>query len=374
MKRLGIITHYYNSTNYGGVLQAYALCHFLNEEGCEAEQICYDSRNNKLKKQSFKEVMANVIFKMFYENKWKKRKQSFKVFRDKVPHSKKVYNLETIEQCVNDYDIFVTGSDQVWNLKSYHPAYFLEFVPSNKCKMSYAASACTSHLDEEQQGFFCKKLHDFSGISVREKDTVTLLQPLVQQNIHWSVDPVFLLDKIKWDKLCSKRVINTKYLFCYFLGNDSIARKVAKQYAKKKKLKIVTISYINQRISKDMYKDYFLGDIHLIDVSPEDFLSLIRYADTVFTDSFHAVAFSTIYQKNFFVFERMDAVGMDSRIHSLMDIIDCNERFCINSNKNIDHILNCEPIDYESSMIPLEALKQKSYIYLKNSIGDCNEN
>ncbi len=369
MKKVGIITHYYRSKNYGGVLQAYALCEALRDQGYICEQICYDSSSAAPAANSAKVAAAHWLGKWLFGRKWGKRKQAFASFCDRIPHSHTVYTKDTIVQCADEYDVFVTGSDQVWNLKAYHAAYFLDFVSSGKRKLSYAASLCTDHLEEQEKDVFRNSLRDYEAISVREKNAVELLEPLVSKPVRWVADPVFLLTPSQWNQVCSPRMVLQEYVFCYFLGTDREMRNLARQYAAQKHLKLVTIPHVQQNISKAMTVDFGFGDIRLHETSPEQFVSLIRHAHTVFTDSFHAVAFSVIYNKEFFVFERANEAKMASRIHSVVESAGAEERFCTGERRRVGYILGCTPIDYAENKSTMEALKTDSVDFLSENIG-----
>lgn len=340
MKKIGIITHYYGSQNYGGLLQAYALCQKLNALGYDAEQIQYIHENTQelssvIRKWNMRRI-ANAVKIRFLRVKekefWgnmKKRSNVLEEFRTRIPHSLEVYSKDTISQSNDSYDAFITGSDQVWNMDWYDEAYFLKFV-ENKPKYSYAASVGTNELTAERQKLFKENLADYTKISVREKDSVELLQPLVKVEIQHVLDPTLLLSKNEWDEICFGKRIQEKYLFCYFLGEGIIERQLAREYADAHELKIVTLPFLNGQKRKC---DEKFGDVKLYDVSPGEFVSLIKYSDCVFTDSFHACVFSNIYEKNFFVFPRSGADKMSNRITSLLTLFNNQERFCDSSEK-----------------------------------------
>lgn len=369
MKRVGIITHYYNSRNYGGVLQAYALCRVLRDQGYDCEQICYDSSAGHHTKKTVKMRIADFLSTLLFKRKWERRRTAFARFREQIAHSKTVYTKDTVAQCADEYDVFVTGSDQVWNLKAYHSAYFLDFVSSDKCKLSYAASLCADCLDEDEKALFQNSLRDYQAISVRERDAAELLSPLVSQKVHRTVDPVFLLSSAQWDELCADRIVTNEYVFCYFLGSDPGERKLARQYAAKKGLTLVTIPYVHQRVEKEMSADFGFGDIRLHDVSPEQFVSLIKYAQAVFTDSFHAVAFSTIYRKDFFVFERANEQKMASRIRSILESVGAQDRFCVSEKRNVEYLLSRVTLDYDNNQTVIQSLTAESLRFLIENIG-----
>ena len=141
--KAAIITHYHNSNNYGGNLQAYALCRVLQNLGVEAEQLDFVKplpqkkkpalrKTGRLVKNSLAKIRNSPIAK-----KLKIRNRSIRSFnRDVIPHTNEVYTADTIANCIDNYDVFISGSDQVWQPVAYCPASGLNFVPSGKIKIS----------------------------------------------------------------------------------------------------------------------------------------------------------------------------------------------------------------------------------------------
>ncbi len=378
MFKIGILTHFYKSKNYGGVLQAYALVSYVNASFMRTEQICYKSNtvnfslphkedNKKIFLRYFspKKILRKLVF-FAKKNKLALRYNAFEKFYEYIPHSENVFNKHNVKNSTNNYDIFITGSDQVWNMTWFDPNYFLEFVPDEKKKIAYAVSMGHSSLTEEQKDYLKRVLPTFTAISVREKDMVDLLQPLTDKKIEWVLDPTLLLDKGDWDEICPERRIKEKYLFCYFLGHDERIRKLAKKHAKKNNLKIVNLPHLCG-IAK---ADIGFGNYKLYDVAPNDFISLIKYADCVFTDSFHACVFSGIYNKNFVAFNRHGMESMATRIYSLCELFECRDHFCDCEEKfNIDYIGRLEPIDYNKDFTLLKEMKERSIDFLKNNLS-----
>lgn len=383
--KIGIVTHYYNSDNYGGNLQAYALCRILQNMGEEPEQIQVPVRGiwldapkgvqkNKLESciwilSRIPGIIPRKIIRKKYEIKKRnqQRKDAFFHFnRELIPHSSQIYLDTNIQECVKEYDAFITGSDQVWNVTTYIPAFFLDFVPPCIPKFSYAASVGSKELTPIQKDMFIHSLKDYMGVSVREEDAVLLLQELSPVEVKWVLDPALLLDKKEWDKVCKERIIQTNYMFCYFLGDDETVRQAAKDYAKKHGLSIVTLPFLQGDYRKC---DAGFGDIARNDISPEQFISLIKYADYIFTDSFHAVVFSLIYKKQYFAFSRKGMVCMESRIYSLSKIFGTESRFCDTEEKvDICYMEGLEAIDYSKESECYLDLKQASVRYLEENI------
>ena len=366
MKRIGIITQYYNSSNFGGLLQAYALCEYLRSTGYEPKQIMYNqyldwkdlTRRNKNRNdcidyiiKKFKNFLVKVNNRIHGVSDIRvRRRNACKEFRDSIPHTNKLYDERNISECLNDFEAFITGSDQVWRPSLFCPAFFLSFVDgADKPKISYAASVNSELTDPRIRNIYSEKLKDFTTISVREKQDVGAIRSLTTTPVYWALDPVFLLSASQWKRVIQRSGITEPFLFCYFLGDGVKERTIAEEYAKKNNLRIVTIPYM-QKNYRECDKSF--GDVRLIDVSPNLFLSLIYESQYVITDSFHASAFSIIFNKPFIAFEREDHPEMSNRIMSLTSLFHCENRYCKNhqdSNLHYIETLDNGDINYQSS-------------------------
>lgn len=385
VKKVGVITQYYKSINYGGNLQAYALCFILNNMNCESEQICYAYKREKqnnifwvVARKGFGVLFGKVSHKLkalankkeIYKSAVLKRKAFYHFNSELIPHSKIVFTNETIATTKNDYDIFITGSDQVWNIDNYNGAYRLDFVPFEKNKMSYAAGVSSGKLQQKDKKIFRDTFKSYLAISVREKSAVGALQPLTNLQVEWVVDPTLLLTDKQWNEVCSQRKVQEKYLFCYFLGDPLIKVKNIIEFANRNGLKIVNFPYACGTSSS---KSDF-GDYRVYDASPQDFLSYVKHAEYVFTDSFHASVFSHIYKRNFFVFNRKGFKAMNDRIYSLTDLFDTGDRFCDSKEKcTLEYIESLPPINYDREFPKFEAMKEKSINFLKDNLKKAEE-
>lgn len=375
MKKIGIITIYNGSINYGGNLQSYALTKRLLNDNYIAEQISFNPKSISVRKNSlFKKIMnlpkilSNIIKLKKSSSVNTIKKLAFENFNKRIiPHSEKVYNRENINECVENYDAFITGSDQVWNFAWYNPEFFLDFVPSSKKKISYSASIGRDSLTEEQKEVFKNSLKDFDAVSVREPSSIKLIEDLSPVPVVSTLDPTLLLEREDWDKVSSKRLIEEDYIFCYFLGNYKKTRKLVNEFAKKYELKIAFIPYM----SGVALSDGKFGDYRLVDASPEDFISLIKHAKYIFTDSFHAVVFSHIYGKEFFVFNRDKRALMNGRIKDITSLFACQERYCdTNEKMALSYIEGLSPLDYTRETDEFLAKKRESIEFLENNLKD----
>ncbi len=368
--KVGIITHFFNNANYGAILQAYALTKEIETEGHEAEQIRYFWSPRNMKE---KNIAKKFLKKPYRTIKSLMRKLGYfggqrDIFPDwktrNIPQSKIVCYIDNIKMINKYYDCFITGSDQVWNYDWYNESFFLAFAKKNKKKIAYAASIGHEILDDYQKKVFKKHLKTFSAVSVRENSSVEMLKDISPVLVEHVCDPVFLLGKNEWEKVTDKRLVDEKYVFCYFLGNDMQIREIATEYARGKKLKTVEIDGVVVGESNCGF-----ADIRLNDVDPGGFLSLIKNAEYVITDSFHAMAFSAIFEKEVFVFERDNKKGMSSRISSLASILDCEEHFCNTKEKRTaEYLKGLEPINYAKGFEKLDIQIEKSKDFLKNAL------
>ncbi|MBO4697324.1 MAG: polysaccharide pyruvyl transferase family protein [Lachnospiraceae bacterium] len=388
MKKVGIITKYYNSANYGGLLQAFALAEYLNSCGYNAFQICFDEKLEKRKyrlttAERFREASLNEkigrinkkisagiekkLTRLIVEKKIEEKKKAVTDFRDAIPHSDKVYSVSALKELDDAVDCFITGSDRVWSEKSIGDPYYLSFAEKGK-KISYAASLRTNVLNETQRSALFESLRSFDAVSVREKETVGILQSVGIKNAEWVLDPTFLLPVSKWQTIAEseKPGIEEKYIFCYFLGDDVANRKLARKFARAKDLKIVTLPYANDKFC---FADLCFADFRDNKVSPPRFLSLIQNAQYVLTDSFHASVFSLIFHKQFFVFPRRKLEGSGTRIESLVSSLEIEDRFCTaKERRNSVYLCSAQDMDYSVIEEKLLNYRNQSKMFLQEAV------
>lgn len=353
MKKIGIISLYHNSRNYGGLLQAYALTQVLSKMGFDAEQIDYDNSN-----KSFWTIIKDAVKKMVRHSEKSElqndqlasidisaRNKCLDSFRmDEIKHSK-AYNNLSIKETVKLYDIFICGSDQIWNYY-FNNVYFLSFVPDNKMKISYAASMEGGIKKQKVHDWIIKQINRINYVSVREKELIDVLSA-TKNEVKYVLDPTLLLSEEEWGRKCAPIKTTERYILSYFLGNNVAQRKVTEQFAKKHGLKIYTIPFLNPTNTS---ADKNFGDKQLIEVGPYELLSYIKNAEYIFTDSFHVTLFSNLFKKEFFVFSREGKPNMSIRITSLLRIFSTEERFINGAVDDIiEHLCSLNEIAYDFS-------------------------
>ena len=366
--KIGILT-YQRAENYGALLQAFASVTYLRKLGYDAELIDYWPKYHE---RNYKVLFTNYFWNLSFGKKiayfvvtslslpWLlKRKNNFKNFMYKQLSIPSRITYRRDDFC-DKYDIVLYGSDQIWRKqKDFSHSFYDEwYFGSNniiaKKKIAMAASAGVLNITEKDQLFFQNQMKNFSTILVRENDLHTFLSSM---NIPSQVviDPVFLLDSQEWKAIAREQSKSNrqKYILFYNLlkTDESVefAEKIQKKYG-----------YEIKEINKGRRFRY-QGNRYVKSASVEEFLSLIRGAELVISNSFHGVAFSIIFEKQFY------AIGMrdkSERVNTLFGALDIKDRY-INDNDNIN--LDSK-IDYANVNTKLTELRNQFQVLLNISI------
>lgn len=360
MKKVGILT-YHSSDNYGSVLQAYALRKYLSGF-YDAEIIDYRKSEVKSLYKIFKPMNSkfNIITNFYnglYYKRLHKKKKAFETFRQRFLRlSKREINKKSeLDDFVKDYDALICGSDQVWNFDiiDFDTSFLLDFPQFAGKKIAYAASMGPKKKSKERVAEFKELFEDFDRVSVREEAAAEALSEVLEKPVERVIDPVFLLSKEEWKGLINETKIkeqNEDYVFCYFPGGVSKSlEKFSQELAKKLNCKRVLV------VSE--WRNIFRPGKKMYDCSPVEFVSLIKNAKAVCTDSFHGTAFSIIMDTPLYV--EMSGEKADARILNIVQM--ANKANCI-INKNEDY-------QKESSEDGLEEVIDYSKEFLQGSIG-----
>lgn len=377
--KIGILTYYYRNFNYGGILQAFALPKAIESLGYDCRQISYKgpAYNGKTKTERW-EFLKGTIISFIKKLNWpilkpkiERRYRAFSVFQNEIKHTQEIYSSKTLPQCVPLFDRFICGSDQIWNLKfTRDPSYFLDFVPPFKKKIAFGCSMGMSCLSEKDKAFFERHLTGFDAISVRESHAKTILAELIRdQPIHHVLDPTLLLTREDWDAVCPDRKIKGDYIFYYSFGLSRKQRSLVKQISEKTSLPIVTLPHVLWRFR---FCDVNFGDIKSYDDGPDGFVSLIKHAKHIFTDSFHGCVFSYIYHKPFYVFIRhkdSNKRSRNSRIYSLMELLHTENRV-VSKDQDWSEMDLEEHIDYGPADCIMAEKRRYSLEYLQKALSE----
>lgn len=386
--KVGIVTLFHHNYNFGGLLQAYALPVAIERYlGISAEQIDYvfepEEQTNIKDTVSLKKIIYSIgiiFFNNLEKNNFSRREKAFEQFMECIPHSKKKYVDDDISDSLKTYTKFICGGDQIWNdyqlIKWYRSldskVFTLQFVPENVKKISYAPSMAVLKVTDEFKKEFGKGINRLDAISVREKRSLFVLKEMTDKPIAVVVDPVLLLKKNDWMKVIQYPKMRNKYALCYLLGDNMSQRKGIKKFVSKVHCKIITFSNICHNIVRKC--DLFFGDIHDYTSGPREFLGLIKNAEFVITDSFHACVFSMIFEKPFVVFER-NKIGekgnMNSRIYDFLEEYHLESQLV--TEKELEDMEEIPQIDFTYAHAHWKKRREESLKYLENALKD-NQN
>ena len=359
---VGIIT-FHRAVNYGAVLQTYALQKALEKINVRSEVIDYRDNiiENRFKffyNKSLKRFVRDLLYYPVFSSKNKK----FEFFlKNYIKTTDKIYTNNEQLKTLQDFDKYITGSDQVWNYKltKWDKAYFLNFVKDNYKKCSYAASFGLNEIPSKEKDEYIKLLSQFNQISVRESKGAEIVYSLLKRRGMVDLDPTLLLDKKEWSSI-AKIPKEKDYILVFVMQKNDSTFKFAEELAKKKNCDIVYISDSLKRRVKAKYK---------YSVSPDEWLGYFLNAKYIITNSFHGLAFSINLNKDFFIeLQREPATG-NSRLENMLDTFNLRERLIVNAkNDNVD-----KKIDWNKVNKKMEECRQSSMSNLKKICFDLEE-
>lgn len=348
------IVTFQRTHNCGAALQAYALSTFLKAQGHNTQILDYCPEWVEKKKVCVKNLLKNPSLKsiLLYPHRKAVDAKFRKFVKNYCDFSECVHTVEGIEK-MDDCNMYITGSDQVWNTKITCGAkgYLLDFHTNAK-KISYAASYGSENYSNMED--IVSAVKKYASISVRERSLAEALINKGVENVKAVWDPVFLLEKEAYLKIL--RIPKFKnYVLIYTKYESDELRQFAYSLAEKKQLQIVDMS----KFIKD-------GPVNhtCTNYGPLEFLGLIANAEYVITNSFHGTAFSLIFQKGFYCF---DAGDRTIRIRSLLEDIGLENRL-VSKEFNSNDIKSIRYENYESKI--QYYIKQSKMFLLEN----CNEN
>lgn len=391
--KLGMVSCYFIN-NYGSILQAYALQEYFGIKGIECDTISVEGLKPYLdakKKQYYLHnigkaglflsklpvIYLKALQKINYRNlgqMYSERVRKFDDFRKNFNISKEsATSLKQLTDLSAIYDMIVVGSDQLWRPDNIFPEYYtLSWVPDNIPKVSYATSFGVSEVDKCYKSKAKVFLNRMSAISVRESGGCRLVKELTGKNPYVVCDPVFLLTKNQWNMISDTSCCpNKKYIFTYFLGGGKQCRKFTEELSAATGLPILGTVHNDAYTASDEGIDYPIASC-----SPKEFLGLVSNAEYICTDSFHATAFSTIFNKNFFAFNRSASKkhGTNSRIKSFLEMAGIENRLISDPHKV--HEIDLNDIDYETVNGKISSFINESYDFIEKEIirgVSCNE-
>ena len=384
MKKVGLVTCYFKH-NYGSALQAYATQRFLDLSDVECETVNVSTLTdftkgkrrfylkNALNFRFIKEKfgMVRLRLKRKLNRKLKKnlalRDEYFRRFERNFRLSRNFNSYAELSAYSAGYSSVVVGSDQLWLPVNVVSGYYtLGWAAEGVKRVSYATSFGFSYVSPAYKTLYADFLRKLDVISVRENNAVGLIEDEFSLPATKVCDPTMLLSADEWNDVAAKgRKYKEKYVFCYFLGKNRAHFEFAKRLAAKTGCKIVSIN------NCDVYNPVAdkSADYCPYDVGPAEWLSLIRDAEYVCTDSFHGTVFSLIFRRKFFTFERFSnkaRTSTNSRIYSLLGEMSATERL-FNGEEDVEKAL-AAPIDFEKISLRIDSARKNSAKFFLDSL------
>lgn len=333
----------HNVYNYGASLQAFALQHYLEQKGHDVEIIDFrpwysrdgydlfslppECRSYKMTRWCPPLRLLVAPIRNRHILKTYGRKAAFDGFTQGFLHITDVIyeNSEQLQANPPAADLYIAGSDQIWNTdmhNGHEPAFFLDFGEGSTRRISYAASFGVGRIGNKNEPWIKAQIARFDAVSVREKTGVEILKNLGFRDAIQVVDPVFLISPSEWNETTIKpsrkySFAKSGYILLYDFINDEKVGTFAKDCSKHTGLPIVAINDCR-------HNSYAMHNIN--NAGPLEFVQLIRNADIVISNSFHATAFSCIFGKDFYTFP-LSTQQNSSRMTDLMAQLGVIDRF-----------------------------------------------
>lgn len=344
--------------NVGASLQAYALQTYLKSLGHDVKIINYKPdylsghyrldvvSNPKYDKPLIRQ--AYLLAKLPGRLRMLPRKKAFDEFTAKYLTLTKRYasNAELAAE-PPEADVYFAGSDQIWNPlfpNGKDPAFYLDFMRQG-VRASYAASFAVDEFPQELWAITAKYLSRFDNIAVRETSGLAILKSLGITNAQTVLDPVFLLDKAHWEAMAKlPPKAKEPYLLVYDFDNSPAVRTLAEKIAAERGLKIYSIF------------DLPYAEHCFTLCGPEEFLGLMRQADFVLSNSFHATAFSVIFEREFAVVERTEKIN--TRMRDFTAMLGISERM-LRQSSAVPPKIDWNGVRYR---LEAETVRSKAYI------------
>lgn len=360
----------FNVSNYGTVLQAYATQKIIERYGCEVEIINYITKQRTISRKLFwspdrykenpllrllyilsrfpNNIYKTIIFRRFQKKWLKLSKRKYITIQDLVKNPPQA-------------DIYLTGSDQVWN-SDYNEGidygFFLDFGDESKIRCSYAASLGMEHIPASEIDEYKRLLEKYRIITVREQMAVDELNK-IEFKSEIVLDPTLVVKKDEWISIGKNNMKLHDYILVMVLyGEDCGIPDIAKKISEETNSTIVELCWnpFNHRKWKTIYGK-----------SPEEFISFVNNAKFIITNSFHVTAFSINFGKQFIAVKREK---YNNRISSLLNLFGLENRY-ISDFKNYE--IYKETIDYVPVYEKLENMRRKSWNMIEEILRQTDE-
>lgn len=374
MKKFGIVSYniYCNFTNYGSALQSWALHQAVNRLGKGSYEsllvdYCPDVLSNKDPLNPFQHMwdkdeesrrMCELTLPAIKENHIK----FDKFYNTQFYKTNKKYTSSNFNEIIEDekLDGFICGSDTIFCIDEFgfDDGYYANYsCMKDSHTIAYAASFGDAHFDDDTYGVLNKRLQNFKAFGLREEHMIQYVQEHVQVPVQRVVDPTLLLTAKDYDEIASPRQENEKYLLLYARRYNPKMEAYAEKLAVKNGWKIIEISL--RACNAQKHRMFYEAGV-------EEFLSLVKHAEYVVTNSFHGMIFSVQYRRPFVIFSREQC---DNKIAELLELFGLSDRMLVDGSEQFE--VN---IDYDMVHKKIEVARDNSLHFLDDRLSDCKCN
>lgn len=375
MNRVAIMT-WFSYRNFGTALQATAMSLTVSKLGYQPVFISYDPEPaQRAVRSERKTLMRRALGKVrWLLSPHPVTAQERDVVFDRFLKTNLVFteaiSANKLPDLSDEYTAFLCGSDQVWSPRCFDAHYYLDFVKDSQKKIAYAPSfGCDDIESVDIKYRIASLLGEFGSISVREESGAEIVQELTGVRPQVTLDPTLLLDADTWSGLsipCS--VGDDSYCLFYFLGNHKGNRRAARRIAESTGLRVIEVPVFQNRQGRPGV----LGP----DVGPGEFISLVRNATLVCTDSFHGMVFSALFERPFIPFERFnpnDSASQNTRVYNFLSLLGLEEILLTRANLRDWQDYTSPQIDYENVGRRIEARRKDSMRYLRDALASATQ-
>lgn len=371
MKKFGIVSYniYCNFTNYGSALQTWALSQAINKISSNRwESVLVDY---------CPDVLADKDPLNPFEHMWDKDEESRKMceltmpairenykkfdsfYKERFNRTKEKYTSNNFDEIIDNEGLsgFVCGSDTIFCIDEFgfDDGYYANFLSmKNGYAVSYAASFGDSHFDEETYKILNERLKNFKSIGIREEKMVDYVRKNTDVPVQRVIDPTLLLTSDDYDSIAEEKIEKEKYLLLYARRYNEKMEQYAEELAEKNGWKIIEISL--RATNAEKHKMFYEAGV-------EEFLSLVKNAEFVVTNSFHGMIFSVQYRREFVVFSREQC---DTKIEELLDIFGLSDRMLVTGEEQYR-----ASIDYDAVHKNIDEERKRSLAFLENELVGC---
>lgn len=389
MKKVAITTAV-SICNYGTKLQALAMCEIFKKRGfvplvlefSEGKDITFLLKIKQKLGRFIRIILKGKDYQ--FKNKFAQEYHNVNFIRENIisryhavdsddyliPHYRFLGSKKSLIEYAKQFSLAVCGSDQVWHpvLNKKNLWFFtLNFAPKSAMRIAYAPSLGVDDLTEEQEKEFSSLISGLDFVSLREISGVNAIKKITDKPVSLVLDPTLLVGRGLWDKVLNENKVpqKEKYCLCYLLGTNPQHREICEIVSKKLGVKLLNFAHFKAYNDSD---EKLSGD-KLYDVTPSEFIGLIKNAKFVITDSFHCSVFSMMYHVPFMTllrFQKADKLSTNTRIFSMLQQFGLGNRLLDNGQK-VDTILSSS-IDFDAVENILISKRKESNSYLGKAL------